>query len=86
LKFDILLLHFLAEKIVFLILRRKNEILPLLPFRKYRYVYLRKNPLLALAWKKSFRRHDQGRTQGGVVNPPLELDISQKLYYLRQGD
>jgi len=27
----------------------------------------------------------QGRTQGGVgVNPPLELDILQKFYYLRQ--
>jgi len=27
----------------------------------------------------------QGRTQGGVgVTPPLELDILQKLYYLRK--
>jgi len=28
----------------------------------------------------------QGRTQGGVwgLNPPLELDILQKLYYLRK--
>jgi len=28
---------------------------------------------------------NQGRTQGGVgVTPPLELDILQKLYYLRK--
>jgi len=27
-----------------------------------------------------------GRTQGGSgLKPPLELDISQKLYYLRKG-
>ena len=26
----------------------------------------------------------QGRTQGVGVNPPLELDILQKLYYLRK--
>jgi len=31
--------------------------------------------------------YDQGRTQGGVgvgVNTPLELDILQKLYFLRK--
>jgi len=30
----------------------------------------------------------QGRTQGGLglgLTPPLELDILQKLYYLRKG-
>jgi len=32
-------------------------------------------------------KQPQGRPQGGVgVKPPLELDISQKLYYLRKGD
>jgi len=33
--------------------------------------------------------YSQGRTQGGVgvgVNPPLEIHIFQKLYYLRKGD
>ena len=31
-------------------------------------------------------RHNQGRTQGGGLglNPPLELDILQKIYYLRK--
>jgi len=31
---------------------------------------------------------DQGRTQGGGMGlkPTLELDILQKLYYLRKGD
>jgi len=29
----------------------------------------------------------QGRTQGRLgLKPPLELDILQKLYYLRKGD
>jgi len=37
-------------------------------------------------WKDLVMRLQQGRTQGGVgVNPPpLELDILQKIYYLRK--
>jgi len=29
---------------------------------------------------------DQGRTHGGGLKPPLELDVLRKLYYLRKGD
>jgi len=31
-------------------------------------------------------KRDQERTQGGGVKTPLELDILQKLYYLRKED